>query len=253
VPSADPPPKRLHVLPAHVFTCAVQDQVFFLDLRRNRYLSTSLRELRGLSRFVEGWPRELQAGDGPAALSRPETEILTAVTELSQRGLLIPSTARNEASLSMSPSQHPVARESLIARAAIHPPRVTTGLVLTFLMAAAVARYRLSLCSLYSTAQRIERRRMKYSNAIGMKDLSVLQHLVSVFRRLRPLLPPTRVPCMLGSLALLEFLAAYRQFPRLVFGVQAHPFTSHCWLQHEDVLLNATLEETLPFTPIMVV
>ena len=51
---------------------------------------------------------------------------------------------------------------------------------------------------------------------------------------------------------LIEFLAAHGQFPMLVFGVQAHPFNAHCWVQHADVVLNSTLEEVVQFTPMMV-
>jgi hypothetical protein len=51
---------------------------------------------------------------------------------------------------------------------------------------------------------------------------------------------------------LLEFLAVYGHFPRLVFGVQAQPFSAHCWVQHADLLLNATLEDAVAFTPIMI-
>jgi hypothetical protein len=52
---------------------------------------------------------------------------------------------------------------------------------------------------------------------------------------------------------LLEYLAWYRIFPTWVFGVQTRPFAAHCWLQHENIVLNDTVEHVTRYTPIMTV
>jgi Transglutaminase-like superfamily len=97
--------------------------------------------------------------------------------------------------------------------------------------------------------RRIERRRARQVASRCSGDLPALRRLVQVFKRLQPLLPPTETPCLVHSLTLLEFLAAYGHFPRLVFGVQAHPFSVHCWIQHDEVVLNSSLEHVQQFTP----
>jgi hypothetical protein len=38
-----------YFFPAHVYVCAIQDQGFFLDLKRNDYLPVPLCELQSLS------------------------------------------------------------------------------------------------------------------------------------------------------------------------------------------------------------
>ena len=43
-----------YFFPAHVYVCAVQDQGFFLNLKRNEYLSAPLDELQSLSRCEIG-------------------------------------------------------------------------------------------------------------------------------------------------------------------------------------------------------
>ena len=73
---------------------------------------------------------------------------------------------------------------------------------------------------------------------------------MAAFEHLRPLYPRPYL-CLFDSLALLEFLAAYHSYPRIVFGVVADPFQAHCWLQEGDVLLNDDLEQVGKYEPIM--
>ena len=237
---------RTYFIAAHVHTCAVQDQVFFLDLKRNRYLSKALCELSGISRFVQGWP--LNADTSDIHVPGNGTQIESAVAELMANRLL---SLERPGPVASTPAKCPPAQRSLLGHATTGYPQISGGQLLSFLKAAFIARGYLSVRSLYSTIRRIERRQARATSSRA-QDPPSLQHLVEVFRRLRPLLPPSRAPCLMTSIALLEFLAAYRHFPRLVFGVQAHPFRAHCWLQHGDTVLNSTLEQVLGFTPIMV-
>ena len=68
-------------------------------------------------------------------------------------------------------------------------------------------------------------------------------------RRLVPLKPV----CLQDSLGLLDYLAARRAFPDLVFGVKLAPFAAHCWVQANGVVLNETIDTASAYTPILVV
>jgi len=234
-----------YFLPAHVRVRAIQDQAFFLDLKRNQYLATSLHELKGLSQVVNGWPADLD--DGDTQNDRVERDIETTLADLARNHLLSrrPSRARGSSALLCPPAQKTLLEQSVTS----YPP-VCVHHLLSFLKATLTTGYYLSLRSLHSTVRRIERRRVR-STATTL-DFAAARRLVDVFRRMRPLLPTVRAPCLVNSIALIEFLAAHGQFPMLVFGVQAHPFIAHCWVQHADVVLNSTLEEVVPFTPMMV-
>jgi hypothetical protein len=233
-----------YFFPTHVYVCAVADQGFFLDLKRNEYLAAPLHELQRLSRFVHGWPTEL--GTGEVRSEGAADVIESTLAELARNHILCakPSRARR---LELLPG--PPARKALLEFGATDYPPVFRLYLFSFLKAALVARYFLSARSLYSTVRRIERRQARNAAAHGSYDLHKTRRLVEIFKRLQPLLPPTRTPCLVNSVALLEFLAAHGQFPRLVFGVQAHPFNAHCWIQHDDVVFNSTLEHVLQFTP----
>jgi hypothetical protein len=40
--------------------------------------------------------------------------------------------------------------------------------------------------------------------------------------------------------------------PDVVLGVQLGPFSAHCWVQHEDRLVNDRVDMVRTFTPILV-
>jgi hypothetical protein len=238
-------------LPAHVYVCAVQERVFFFDLKRNRHLSAPLRELQGIDRFVRGWPPGLAAQDNPTDPSGTEVGIRAAAADLSRHHLVSSKRSRDGRIVERSPC--PLAQSALPGQGTAEYPDISWRHLLSFLKAAVIARYRFSVCSLYSTVCRIQRLRARRWAVSKSVDLQALQHLITVFRRLQPVLPPTPAPCLLHSIALLEFLAAYGYFPRLVLGVQARPFSCQSWLQHDDIVLNANLEDVLTFMPVVVV
>jgi hypothetical protein len=235
---------RTYFFPTHVYVCAVQDQGFFLDLKRNEYLSAPLQELRRLSRVVQGWPAELGAWDVPG--EEASSAIESTMAELARNHILCVKPSRIPR-LELLPG--PSARQAILEVGATEYPPVFRFYLLSFLKAALVATYFLSFRSLYSAVRRIERRQARNAAVHRSFDTQKTRRLVEIFKRLQPLLPPTRTPCLVRSLVLLEFLAAYGQFPRLVFGVQAHPFNAHCWIQQDDVVFNSTLEHVLQFTP----
>jgi hypothetical protein len=83
-------------------------------------------------------------------------------------------------------------------------------------------------------------------------DLDRVRELVRLFNRMRPLLFTLRESCLLASVALAEFLAFYNVLPQFVFGVTSKPFSAHCWLQHDGIVINDDPENVLGFTPILV-
>jgi hypothetical protein len=117
-------------------------------------------------------------------------------------------------------------------------------------LACATADWRLRSSSLPLTLASIERRR-KFSeySAIAF-SAAFAAILVGAFKILRPLYPRPYL-CLFDSIALLEFLARYHMFPRIVFGVVADPFEAHCWLQEGTILINDDLERVSKYKPIM--
>ena len=59
--------------------------------------------------------------------------------------------------------------------------------------------------------------------------------------------------CLPRSIALALRLARDGLAAQLVIGVRTSPFGAHSWAQHEDEVLNDSVEEVLRFTPILIV
>lgn len=57
------------------------------------------------------------------------------------------------------------------------------------------------------------------------------------FEKLRPWYPRRRI-CLFDSLALAYFLSRAGQVTEFVFGVRLAPFSAHCWLEFDGVILN---------------
>lgn len=59
--------------------------------------------------------------------------------------------------------------------------------------------------------------------------------------------------CLRTSLALSAYLARRDFYPDVVIGVRMRPFAAHAWVQFGDIVLNDSVDEVIPFTPILVI
>ena len=64
---------------------------------------------------------------------------------------------------------------------------------------------------------------------------------------------PGQGQCLYRAFALLDFLRRDGLSAQWVFGVRTWPFSAHCWLQCEDLLLDDDLDRVALYTPIMAV
>ncbi|MCL7714975.1 lasso peptide biosynthesis B2 protein [Stenotrophomonas mori] len=79
-----------------------------------------------------------------------------------------------------------------------------------------------------------------------------LLETVQAFQRARRQVPvPTR--CLLDSLTLTRVLACRGQDSRIVFGIAHAPFSAHCWVQVDGLVLNESVGTAMAHTPIKVV
>ena len=78
-----------------------------------------------------------------------------------------------------------------------------------------------------------------------------LEALAQQFARVRRLLPLHPL-CLPDSIAFLWFVMRRGHAPRLVFGVEAFPFTAHCWVQDGSTVLTDALDHASRFRPILV-
>lgn len=81
-------------------------------------------------------------------------------------------------------------------------------------------------------------------------DPARLARIVAAARRLRPWLP-REGECLKRAWQLRALLARHGVSADWVFGVRTWPFSAHCWLQIDDLVLGDRLERVLLYTPIL--
>jgi hypothetical protein len=234
-------------LAKHVFVCGDEEYVIVLDLKQDRYFTLDAHRTAALRALLPGWPAPRVGGNSSAA---PELAADAAAAPLLRQGWLLELPA---AAKEATPVRLPRPETELLGGAVVEGARIDVRAVLTFVFASIFAKLALRLWRFERVIRRVARRKATQPIASDPVDIVRVRQLVDVFGRLRVFLFSHREKCLHDSLALLEFLARYGVFPGWVFGVRARPFVAHCWVQHDDIVFNDTVEHVAGYTPIMVV
>lgn len=230
-----------YYLPQHVFFCTVDVHCIFLDVERDLYVAVPKIRIDSLLPWLSARPDTRNA----SALHDMPSILALVAHDLASQGLL---TLDELTGKSFESVNLPVPRAASIPRQSVicNARRFST-----FYRACEAANRRLTDERTSDTVNLIRQRKTQRSTDAQARG-APLMSLVSTFHALR-LLYPRPYLCLFDSLALLEFLAAYRIFPTWIFGVQGEPFNAHCWVQHGDLLLNDSLHRVSRLTPIMAV
>jgi hypothetical protein len=234
-----------------VHICVANGEVVLLDLARDKYLAVV--PPHRLAGWVKGWP--VQAA-GTAANEESRDAMLGHLVEA---GILVTDL---KAGKEAAPVQTKSAATALLKADFGSRPHASAAHLARLGVAYARAWASLKLMKMEAVVQNASRRKARAREATPVvqaiavvegQGLIALRELVAAFVHLRPLFYTARKACLLDCLTLLNFLAPHGIFPDWVFGVQADPFYSHCWLQHEGAVLNDHPDFVRRFTPILVV
>jgi hypothetical protein len=235
-------------LAGHVFVCLNDDHVVMLDLKQDRYFALEASRATALGALVRGWPvqpppdvRDDEAASAGAA---------AAAQMLLRKGLLSDSdtTSKDATPVRATPPARELVTYGDHSGVPIHP-----STVIAFLAAAIFAKFAFRLRAFEHVIRRVRQRRQTRGSNAQPLDIERARQLVVTFTRLRVFLFSSRDECLHDSLSLLEFLARHGVYPGWVFGVRARPFAAHCWVQHDGIVFNDTVEHVSGYTPIMVV
>lgn len=219
-------------LPGHVRWCMTGSGIVFLDLQHNRYLGLGAAQAPHLQALLQ-----------TRRSSNPQQTALA--TLLLQRGLLTtsaPGSPLPEASLP---------RPAL----SIDAPAIATSLRpqhwIRCLRALYWAKRHIDRLPLYATASELLQHRSTLPICTNDPQLAI--ELALAFRSLRPYVMTARERCLLHALTLTRFLALHQVRAHWVIGVQTHPWKAHSWVQVDTYTLDATPEEVVGYTPLLVV
>lgn len=83
------------------------------------------------------------------------------------------------------------------------------------------------------------------------RDETTLRNAIGSLRRLR-LFVPTPRRCLPRALVTALFLRDHDIVVDFVFGVRAHPFDAHCWLEWNGMVVDDELDRVRHYTPIAI-
>lgn len=220
------------------YVCLADDRLVFSDIRHDRYQCLDRRNTQRALRLFTDFP----CAD---IVQHPNTDLEQTeliIRSLTNAGLLSKGESTDK---EFAPVQISTPTENLRSEGIIATPR--SGHCVSFLRAAIAASTKFRLQPLQRIVRNVEKRKR---GGTSSENHDSLRTLTAVFHRLRPFYVREYL-CRFDSLALIEFLAHYRQFPEWVFGVTGEPFTAHCWVQDGNCVLNDTVDFVRRFTPIM--
>jgi Transglutaminase-like superfamily len=198
-----------------------------LDCNGDKYYSIPARQFEALLTHVD-----CGGSTGNAQPYEPPPDVTLLMNELLAQGILT-STPIGVIPVGLPDAPTP---ERLISTwDTLLPLSAALPYAPIFFYSCALADYHFRFKSLRQITDRIARRKRGYRGSSLERSI----YLTRVFHALRPFYPHSYL-CLFDSLALLEFLAHWRLFPSLVFGVTIDPFEAHCWVQHDTTVLCDT-------------
>jgi hypothetical protein len=235
-----------YFLSPHVHVCVAGKQVVLLDLKRDKYLS--LAHPHPVGRWVRGWPlpSDCAPSDPSVIAAGPENGLLA---KMISQGLLVADPMKGKEAAPVV-TQQP--RDALVEYDLDTRTRTNVEQLWNVLKAHAAARWGLRHRPIKAVVEAAQRRKRQAQPGLTA-DLGAMRPLVTAFLYLRPWFYTARNACLLDSLTLINFLAAYDFFPQWVFGVKTDPFYAHCWVQEGDCVFNDTPDYVRGFSPILVV
>jgi hypothetical protein len=234
----------MYFLSKDCYVCNTQNYWIVLNAKRDKYLCVTHADLASIRHRLHGWRDQSNAAGNPPQFG---VEADALITSLTASGII---TGNPSAGKPFVESECPLCERSVEIVEPKAPAKRPLFCVARFFLACARIDWYLRKKHLSRILARIERRRIRVRSSTVFHNVTCTSRLIEAFEHLRPLYPRPYL-CLFESLALVEFLASYRSFPRVVIGVIADPFQAHCWLQEGNVVLNDDLERILKYKPIL--
>ncbi|MGK2910421.1 MULTISPECIES: lasso peptide biosynthesis B2 protein [unclassified Sphingobium] len=214
-----------------LFHCIAGQSVIFLDLPKNRYFALPAPSTQAF--------RHLVARNGEKFVGAEE-----ALSSLIEAGYLI------EDPVSGGNFNNPAIE---IASDAILESNQRKFAVWEFLVALyweLLTSLKLRLFPLSSILERIGISRGAQGSGEEMGEVQIARW-VSAFDQTALILGRTD-RCLVRSLAMFSILRGHGVSAALVIGVRSDPFSAHAWVQHDDIVLNDSVDQINNYAPILV-
>jgi hypothetical protein len=208
--------------------CDCEGRAIFLDVDADRYFCLPSAANEAFMRLADEQLRPEDAAD---------------FKTLCSRGVLVESDGPNAL---RSPPRIDAPTHDL----AVVPGRgPSLALVVHALISRAVASRTLSTRSFADVLARARDQAKSRSSGYGRREAA---RRIARAEEAITLLTTVRDKCLVRALAVHSLCARYGVSSKLVFGVIAHPFSAHCWVQSDCAVLVGDHEQARLYTPILV-
>ncbi|HEV2621856.1 MAG TPA: lasso peptide biosynthesis B2 protein [Frateuria sp.] len=222
-----------YVLRDDLSYCRVGERLVFLDVGKDRYFHLPCPLEQALTAYLDG------AGCSD-----------TDRSDLIKRSILVEQT---DIAAGSRPDAKPATRSAMEATSQSRNLRVSE--LIEVFVTVLVTRIALKISTLKSILDGLTADR--HAQAARSEPLAEFPErrvwdAAAAFRRAR-LYVPIEMRCLLDSIAMARFLLRRRVPTHVVFGIAIDPFSAHCWVQVDDLVLNDTVGNVASHTPIRVV
>lgn len=209
----------------HVSFCRAAGQLVLLDVRSDRYFRLPAALGQALLEHLEG-----------RAVPSADLETLVA------RGILTDEPVRR-------PTTRPTTLPAMSAMESSRE-RVTLdfGSCVEIFLLVIAGRAELRFRPLHRILESLEHAGSRRADTCRMTVRTAAARF-----RLARLFVPVEPRCLVDSIALTRFLRRRGFDTRMVFGVALDPFSAHCWVQSDDLVLNDSVGNVTSHTPIRAV
>ena len=220
--------------------CSVGDACIFFDLAENRYRYIGPQKARAIQRVANG-------SDNSITLSMSKDDVLQ-LDALSEANFL---TKDHSSGKPILPTQHPKPHSAIGGEFTRTPVHVSSIIRLwtAHRSAERLINSGTTLNSL-ETATKLKERKISAERSVELNW--VLEHARRLYSA-RNFVYSYHDKCFCDSLTFFLSLTRMRVAVSWVFGVSLHPFAAHCWVEHDGIVLNDTLDNVGRYTAIYVI
>lgn len=222
-----------YVLRDDISYCRIGERLVFLDVGSDRYFHLPGPLEQALTAHLDG-----------TGCSRSQLD------QLIERAILVPATVAVSDDRS---SIRPVSRSAM--EAASEPQRFRLSERLEVFTTVLVTRIALKFSTLKKVLEGLQAARRFRTTSSAQREAFPERQILdasAAFRRAR-LYVPIDMRCLLDSIAMARFLLRRGIPAHIVFGVALDPFSAHCWVQVDDLVLNDSVGNVASHTPIRIV
>ncbi|MCC4595404.1 lasso peptide biosynthesis B2 protein [Xanthomonas campestris pv. phormiicola] len=229
--------ERLY-LDHNVFFREIDGTYLFLDSAKDKYLT--------LTGAQAEWFSEIRQSGNASTLS---TNALKFSDRLTQSGLV---RTQSEGGKPIEEIHYQTPEYSVFMRGADVPPSASVKDAPRFFMTymASCLSHRHNKTDVSRTLQAVKHWKSGLPDARADLRKRAIE-LTERFHGLTPFFYTSYDACFFTSLFLVKYLSRFGLSADWVFAVRLVPFSAHCWVEFDHVVLNEDYDKTLAFKPIM--